>query len=1043
MAATSRLTPDEFIDMLTGATPAQLARIEAALNAAGYSKRGSRSYSDDIEDILDSDVTHSEKKLALETKIAEVEAEILDLKTRLAAATSEEEKAELRAEIRQQKRLKAEYEEARNGETRLGQLKKAGNALNNITSTIQHIYSDITRMNDPWAKADAAASKYGKTIGQVSAGINALRKNTLNNVLNQKLGINYNISTDELIGLQENYSKAVGRNVRLSNADQENLAAVNMATDGMGNELLPEFEKLGVFLSEASDHIGGMFADASKEGVSLERYAKNVQQGLAMAQTYTFKDGIRGMEEMARRAAAIRMDMSQIQSFANSFNTVEKAIQNSAKLQVLGGPFAAGANPLGLLHDSLMGVEDVQKRMEEFTAGMARYDKETGEVKVNQFNKMRLQAYAEATGQDYAKVMETVNRQGVVREIESQISGSVNAANLNDDMKALIKNAGEIKGGKAGVTIDGNFKTIDELTNADQEDLIKETQDQSRDVKDIAKSVRSLLDIRSGARKQKDAVQAKLTSPFAQLEKKLTNLIGHSNFLLGAILAVQAVNSVSRWFSGGGRMPKMKGGVKGAWRNVKDFFKPASSTGSMTGSASKIVGKAMPKGGKQIISNAGKTYTKVGNRVFNSTGKELFGASKNSVLKTATKATAKKTAAKTATKTAAKTAAKVGAKGATKIAGKLAMGAAKGAGIGIIGAAGNIATDYLVDSGKIKKGGTAHAAMKVGSTALEGAAMASMIAPFFGPGAPIVTALGAAAGAIVGAAKIQKVRREQVVDNQLQAMGIERKGNYSSSKLKDIDTALQTGKMSNRLRKKLLREGDTDILNQIKAVDAQKKAEKEEAKAKKRQEREERKDKRAERMSKLLGGVSANKFGTAKFEIGTAYINGGSIRSGRGREKSIADTLKTAGKMKKGVSIAGGAALGSAFGPVGTVLGGVLGGILGKSKGESPVSILRGKKEDGSSKELTIFKKLNAKAGTNTAKNENTSSNKPVEVKIDGKIELKTPNGQNFDLMAEIKKDPQLLRRLTQEIIKEMNIQTHGGYRSDRAFGNNIPNSNS
>jgi hypothetical protein len=48
--------------------------------------------------------------------------------------------------------------------------------------------------------------------------------------------------------------------------------------------------------------------------------------------------------------------------------------------------------------------------------------------------------------------------------------------------------------------------------------------------------------------------------------------------------------------------------------------------------------------------------------------------------------------------------------------------------------------------------------------------------------------------------------------------------------------------MSNRLRKKLLREGDTDILNQIKAVDAQKKAEKEEAKAKKRKEREERKD---------------------------------------------------------------------------------------------------------------------------------------------------------------------------------------------------------
>ncbi len=883
-----------------------------------------------------------------------------------------EEEIRLEEELQQLKEQGASQDEIREKQAELAAAKRDTDYLkqrkqaDGITASIKKIYdsvanviSAVQKLNDPWANADAAASKYAKTVGLVQKGMEALRKQTIENVARGRIGINYNTSAQELLELQSNYAKAAGRNIRLSNEDQENLAAVNFATQGLGTELLPEFEKMGVFLSDASSHIGKMYAQASKEGISLERYAKNVQQGLAMAQTYNFKNGLKGMEEMAKRAAAIRMDMSQIQSFANSFDTIEKSITNAAKLQVLGGPFAAAADPLGMLHDSLMGVEDTQKRMEQIIANIGVYDRKTGEAYTSAFDKQRLKAYAEATGQDFNKVMENVNRNIVVKEIRSQINSSAHASGLNEDIKKLIENSGEIREGKAGVSINGEFKTIDELENEDKDLLVRETKSQSEDIKDIARDVRSLKDMREGFVKQREAVQARFSerTGAGQGEKGATGWLGGQNWFHGIL------NSLTTLFSFTTAIGTLRG--RGGGRLFK-AIRRRGLTAPVTSSPSTIA--ANIKGGKQIISSAGKSYSQVGTKVFNSAGKEIFGGAKSAVTKGAVDAGKASIGRRGAGRLATRTAIKVGGKSAAKIGTKLAAGAAKGAGVGIIGAAGNIATDALVASGKIKEGGGAHMAMKAGSSALEGAAMGMMLGSVIpGVGNAVGAAIGAVAGAAIGVVKVQKVRNEKLVDSQLQKLGIERKGNYSVGRLSDIDKALQTGKMSNSLRKKLLREGDTDIVNQINAVADKREADKE-AKKEKRQEREER---RAE--------AKKNRFNTATFEIGTAYI--------------------------------------------------------------SPISIKGGKPEDGKSGHLSVMEKMRWRAEKEGNEN-GRSNNGPIEVKIDGKIELKTPNGQSFDIMAEIKKDPALLRKLTQEIIKEMNVQKYGGYKSSRTLGNNIPTAN-
>ena len=982
--ANSKMSFEDIFEVFDKMNADEARRMEEVLGRLGYTKRSSsnssyeyRHYADEIAEIEESELSRKQKKLELEKKIREIDNDILDLKQRLLETSDEQEKADIRAEIRQKQRLKNDAEDARYAETRLGKAEEYNEKLGRIGNTINNIYGTITRMNDPWAKADEAAAKYGRTIAAVGKGIDALRKNTLNNMVNNKLGINYNISTEELLALQENYAKAVGRNIRLSAADQENLAAVNFATNGNATELLADFEKFGLSLSSSSDHIGKMVSAAAKEGVSLERYTKNVQQGLAMAQTYTFRGGLKGMEEMAKRAAAIRMDMSQVSSFAESFSTIEKAITNSAKLQVLGGPFAAGADALGLLNDSLNGIEDVEKRMEKFTEGMAHFNRATGEVEVSQFNKMRLRAYAEATGQDYAKVMETVNRQGAVREIRAQIATSANAAGLDEDMKRLIENAGTFKEGRAGVTINGEWKSIDELTNEDREALIAETRTQSEDIKEIAKDVRSLVDIRSGARKQKDAVQAVMTAPLAKLEKSLTNAIGHSNILLGIIAAVSLASSIvnvgGSLFGRRGVVGQTKGlfnkkgGARGGFRNT------FSGEAMLGGTGKNAVRGAKLRGGKTIVSTAGKEYTQVGTRVFNASGKEIFGGAKTAVTKGATSVGKASITRRGAGRVAERSAIKLFGKSGAKLAG----GIAKGGGIGIVGAIGNIAADALVDSGKMQKGGFAHGAMKTASSALEGAGLGMAIGSVVpGIGTAVGAIVGAIGGATIGIIKTAKAKNEVIVDNQLQSLGIERQGKYGAGKLKEIDKALQTGEMSNSLRRKLIKKGDTDIVNQINSVKETKKA-----------EREEKRKERREKLEKALG--IDKKIDTANFEIGVAHFGGRGI-------------------LNK------------------PILPGV--------------SILRGRKEDGSSKELTLFKRLAEKRAERgeTRRQERPVSSEPMEVNINGTIKLDC-QGQKIDIMKEIKSNPKLLNDLTEAIIKSMNTRSHGAYVENRMNGDNRP----
>lgn len=756
---------------------------------------------------------------------------------------------------------------------------RAVKPVKNLIDGLEGMYRVLEKFNDPWAKASHAASQYAKSVGLAKKGMDALRKSTIDNMVKSHIGINYNVSTDELLKLQENYTKAVGRNVRLSNADQENMAAMRaIIGEGKTTEFASQFENFGLSMSSTAEHMGKMFADASKAGISFEKYSDNVKQNISIAQNYTFKDGLKGLESMAKKATAIKMDMQMVANLAQKVSTVEGAIDVGAKLQVLGGPFAQAADPLGMLNEGLNDIEGLQDRVTRMIGQLGSFDKSTGEVKVSAFNKRRVAAAAEAMGMDYGKLMESVNANARRGEVEKQLSASASASKLDDNMKELIKNNAEFKEGKAGVSINGEWKSIDELGNGDYEALVAETQDQAADVKDIAKNLRSLVDKRQGVIKQRDANQAQLSEKLkiGELEGKLIDVIGQSNFLLKTWITIALANNIINGIRG---LAQTVDGAKDIFNFGKSIFsrgKNLFSRGGKTGFKiiGRRIGRGVTKGWQNIV---GRTMQPSANMATN--------AASNVASRAAT-GTATRTAANAATRGAANAGAKAsanvmgrgisraGTRGAIKFLGKggaKMIGKAAGPLAGVVGGVFTAFDEF----GKENNHSTGR---KVGATVgstiggIAGAAALSWI-PVIGP--IIGGAVGSWLGKTIGSGFANDKRRAKFKDKY--GLGESLKGDYSVKEIKEINKARVTGKISKKLMDKLADRGDTEMFKQI--IEVQKVNKKE----------------NAENNGARKGRISKN-IRTAYFNIGTSYFEGELFKKGSEKSISISRGFRENGK---------------------------------------------------------------------------------------------------------------------------------------------------
>lgn len=433
--------------------------------------------------------------------------------------------------------------------------------LDNIRQGFEKVFRVAKQFYDVWGKIDQSAANFAKSVGISAVGMNRLRASDINAVVRGGFGIKYNVGADELLDLQKNYASLTGRNIRVSAEDLENMAAMNPIMGENGGRLAASLENFGMNYSDAAEMAGRMFKEASEYGIDFENYSKSVVDNIKLAQNYTFRNGINGLESMAKKAAALKIDMQQIANFAEKVSTVEGAINTSAQLQVLGGPFAQFADPFGMLGESLTDMEGLQDRFQRMIEGLAVFDAQEGRIRVSSFNQQRIRAAAAAMGMDYSQMMDSVQAAGRRRFIGNQLRNS----GLSDEDIDFLSSIANVSGGKATVSyIDSNKErqTVSIEEAATDRALFKEikasNQSESEDIKSIATMLRGWDDIMKGITKQREAVQGQLAEwSGAQGIKGMIANVSEINWLLKSYVIGSAM-----WNIGSG-IAQIGGGIKG------------------------------------------------------------------------------------------------------------------------------------------------------------------------------------------------------------------------------------------------------------------------------------------------------------------------------------------------------------------------------------------------------------------------------------------------------------------------------------------------
>lgn len=325
------------------------------------------------------------------------------------------------------------------------------------------------------SERERAASTYARTIGGGES-----TKLTVGNTLQafvKDMSVQIGASFGEAMSAITEIAEARGRSTeRMTSQDVE--SAVMLKRFGVGAEALNNFDTFGKSLKQTDDYFTKLYSEVSKKGLSFKNVSKAVNDNLKMAQSHTFANGLRGLQQMAEKSTQLKYNMQQVFQFAGKVSDLEGAISTSANLSVLGGQFAQFSNPMQMLYEGLNDTEALNDRIIGMFGNKAFWNNQTGQMDMTALDREMVKQAAKAAGLDANEMLNMSYNQGRMNHIARQIAPGVDKTTAE-----YIKNVGDIdENGRAYVALNGekhylNAKEGEKaLTRDDYEALQRESE---------------------------------------------------------------------------------------------------------------------------------------------------------------------------------------------------------------------------------------------------------------------------------------------------------------------------------------------------------------------------------------------------------------------------------------------------------------------------------------------------------------------------------------------------------------------------------------
>lgn len=342
-----------------------------------------------------------------------------------------------------------------------GGLLKSEAAANDMGIGMGFSGEQLKRFKQSMFESQVAVSKWGKTLEDVKK-------------------------------MQNSYQETTGRNIQFSADDFDTSFALDYLAgqDGLSAQLTGAMELFNHSVSDSNEMFGEMYKSVSKIGLDGRKFLKDLTKNLKLAERFNFKGGVKGMMEMAKWAQNTRFNMDSLPEILESISSegLEGAITKAAGMQVLGGQFAMGADPLAMLWERYNDPMALAQREQDMLKGIGSFDSKTGEFSFNMVEQLQLEQFAKYAGQSVEDLMNQ-QRQRIKGE---RMGNLLQGKNWDKDGQALITNKAQMKNGEWVVTMDDNTtKRVADLNEEDLNHLKPETNEEK--LVDYVYDIRDLL----------------------------------------------------------------------------------------------------------------------------------------------------------------------------------------------------------------------------------------------------------------------------------------------------------------------------------------------------------------------------------------------------------------------------------------------------------------------------------------------------------------------------------------------------------------------
>lgn len=417
----------------------------------------------------------------------------------------------------------------------------------------------------------------------------------------QRLGV----SVGDLAKAQAEFSDETQRTVALTEKEFKQITNIGKGT-ALGVEsagkLVAQFDLLGVSVQQSEKFVQGVVDTSERMGINATKVLKNISTNFKTLNTFSFKDGIKGMAKMSEYAEKFKVDINDSINSAKLARSLEGAIEMASQLNVLGGEFAK-TDPFELLFLSRNDPAKYTKKLAELTKGMATLKKteEGFTLGINPQDQDRLKQAADALGVSYENLAESALRVKKVQLTRQEMLG----LNLTSEQKEYIEGISKFNEntGKMFVTINGLDKNIANLTSND----IKMLKQQDKTLEARAKDSQTfdemlkntMLEMKSALLPILKMINGVLTS-VNEFKDKFPNLTKGLGIAAGTLLA--AFTAGKAIFAA---RTIAKGGIKGLFGlgSLGGGATADAAGGGAGGGGGGLISKLGGAGGKAMAAN--------------------------------------------------------------------------------------------------------------------------------------------------------------------------------------------------------------------------------------------------------------------------------------------------------------------------------------------------------------------------------------------------------------------------------------------------------